>query len=131
MADKYQIKVFGKKGCEKCHTLNQRVDKLLAGEGFAGFEKLYCDVETVDGLIAFSEAECINPSRIPAMLLTEWDAEEDEFVPVRSNPPRTEDPVCGKSRLYQYIGLQTDYSDLGKGVISPKMIRHVLAEAAP
>lgn len=129
MAARYQIRVFGKKGCDKCHTLNQRLDKLLAGEEYAAVEKLYCDVETIDGLVAFSEAECINPSRIPAMLVTAWDEELEEFVPVRTPTPGAKDTVCGKARLYQYVGLQTDYSDAGKGVISPKMIRSVLAEA--
>ena len=130
MAANYQIKVFGKKGCDKCHTLNQRIDKLLEKEQYADFEKLYCDVETIDGLVAFSEAECINPSRIPAMLLTEWDAEIEDYVPVQSGEPGAEDPVCNKARLYQYVGLQTDYSDDGKGVLSPKMIEAVLAEAS-
>jgi hypothetical protein len=129
MAAKYQIRVFGKKGCDKCHTLNQRLDKLLAKEEYAEFEKLYCDVETIDGLVAFSEAECINPSRIPAMLVTEWNEEEGEYVPVGSKEPGAKDPVCKKAKLYQYVGLQTDYSDIGKGIISPKMIQAVLAEA--
>lgn len=129
MASKYQIKVFGKKGCDKCHTLNQRLDKLLAKDQYGDFEKLYCDVETIDGLVAFSEAECINPSRIPAMIVTEWDAESDDYVPVCTKEPGAPDKVCKKSKLYQYLGLQTDYSDVGKGVISPKMIQSVLAEA--
>ncbi len=129
MAAKYQIKVFGKQGCDKCHTLNQRIDKLLAKDEYADFEKLYCDVETIDGIVAFSEAECINPSRIPAMLLTEWDMETDDFVPVCTREPGAEDPICMKSRLYQYVGLQTDYSGVGKGIISPKMIQSVLTEA--
>ena len=125
----YQIRVFGKKGCDKCHTLNQRLDKLLSKKEYDHFEKLYCDVETIEGLVAFSEAECINPSRIPAMLVTRWDEEAEEFVPVETSTPGAADPVCKKARLYQYIGLQTDYSDKGKGVISPKMITTVLAEA--
>ncbi len=129
MAAKYQIKVFGKQGCDKCHTLNQRIDKLLAKDEYADFEKLYCDVETIDGIVAFSEAECINPSRIPAMLLTEWDVGTDDFVPVCTKEPGAEDLVCMKSKLYQYVGLQTDYSGVGKGIISPKMIQSVLAEA--
>ena len=129
MAAKYQIKVFGKQGCDKCHTLNQRLDKLLAKDEYNSFDKLYCDVETVDGLVAFSEAECINPSRIPAMLVSEWDEEADEYVPIGTKDPGKEDPVCMKSKLYQYVGLQTDYSDIGKGVLSPKMIQSVLAEA--
>ena len=129
MAEKYQIKVFGKQSCDKCHTLNQRLDKLLAKEDYSAFGKLYCDVETIDGLVTFSEAECINPARIPAMLVTEWDAEADEYVPVGTRQPGAKDPVCNKAKLYQYLGLQTDYSGVGKGLITPKMIQSVLAEA--
>ena len=129
MGAKYQIRVFGKEGCDKCHTLNQRLDKLLTKTEYAAFEKRYFDVETMDGLVAFSEAECINPSRIPALLVTEWNAEEEDFVPVDTKQPGAQDSVCKKAKLYQYVGLQTDYSDTGKGVISPKMIQSVLAEA--
>ncbi len=128
MAAKYQIKVFGKKGCDKCHTLNQRIDKLLAKDGYDAFEKLYCDVETIDGLVAFSEAECINPSRIPAMLVTQWNDQEKEYEPVSTRQPGASNPICKKAKLYQYLGLQTDYSDSGKGVISPKMIQAILDE---
>jgi hypothetical protein len=129
MAATYQIKVFGKQGCDKCHTLNQRLDKLLAADEYKQFDKIYCDVESIDGLVAFSEAECINPSRIPAMLVTAWDSETAEYIPVETKEPGAPDPVCKKSKLYQYVGLQTDYSEIGKGVISPKMIKSVLAEA--
>lgn len=129
MAARFQIRVFGKEGCDKCHALNQRLDKFLAKEEYRDFEKLYCDIETIDGLVAFSEAECINPSRIPAMLVTTWDENEDEYLPVCSTEPGAKDPVCKKSKLYQYLGLQTDYSDIGKGIISPKMIQSILAEA--
>ena len=128
MAAKYQIRVFGKQGCDKCHTLNQRLDKLLAKDGYEAFEKLYCDVETIDGLVAFAEAECVNPSRIPAMLVTAWNEQEGEYEPVPVRDPGTADAVCKKAKLYQYLGLQTDYSDSGKGVISPKMIQSILAE---
>jgi hypothetical protein len=37
--------------------------------------------------------------------------------------------VCKKTRLHHIMGLQTDYSDQGRGVISPKMIKRVLEEA--
>ncbi|MEN7972529.1 MAG: hypothetical protein ABFR47_01710 [Verrucomicrobiota bacterium] len=130
MAAKYQIRVFGKQGCDKCHTLNQRLEKLLAKEGYTDFDKLYCDVETIDGLVAFSEAECINPSRIPAMLITKWNESESEYVPLNTKQPGAKDPVCKKAKLYQYVGLQTDYSNVGKGVISPKMIKAILDETA-
>ena len=126
MAAKYQIRVFGKEGCDKCHTLNQRLDKMLVKEEYVDFEKLYCDVETIDGLVAFSEAECINPSRIPAMLITEWNDDAGDYAPVQNPEPGSADPVCQQSRLYQFLGLQTDYSNVGKGVITPKMLKSVL-----
>ena len=128
MAAKYQIRVFGKKGCDKCHTLSQRLDKLLAKDGYDTFEKLYCDVETIDGLVAFAEAECINPSRIPAMLVTAWNEEEGDYEPIPVKVPGAEDSICRQARLYHYLGLQTDYSEVGKGVISPRMIQAVLDE---
>jgi len=124
---KFQIRVFGKEGCAKCHTLNQRLDKLLNKEEYTDFEKRYCDVETISGLVAFSEAECINPSRIPAMLVCKWSEQQNEYVPVSTKRPGAKDSICKKSKLYQYVGLQTDYST--NGVITPKMIQHILAEA--
>lgn len=129
MAEKYQIKVFGKQGCDKCHTLNQRLDKLLAKEDYSAFGKFYHDIETIDGLVAFAEAECINPARIPAMLVTEWDEAASEFVAISTRQPGAKDSICKKAKLYQYLGLQTDYSDTGKGLITPKMIQSILAEA--
>ena len=126
----FKIRVFGKPGCAKCKTLNQRLDKILADEKWAGFEKEYCDVETVDGLVAFASAECINPQRIPAMLITKKQEETGTYHPVLTrDPQQTPDNVCGKSKLYQFVGLQTDYTPAGKGIISPKMITAVLREA--
>lgn len=126
---KYQIRVFGKQGDEKCHTLNQRLDKLLGKEEFSSFEKCYVDIETIEGMVMFSEAECINPSRIPAMLLTKWDETAEQYKPIETKKPGAHDAICKKSKLYQYVGLQTDYTPAGKGLITPKMIKSVLAEA--
>ena len=40
MGKKYQIKVFGKDGCDKCHVLNQRIDQLLSkGDDWSDFDK--------------------------------------------------------------------------------------------
>lgn len=129
MKKPFKIQVFGKPGCDKCKMLNQRLDKILADEKWAGFEKEYCDVETVDGLVAFASAECINPQRIPAMLITQRQEETESYVPVSTRNPQPQDKICGKSKLYQYVGLQTDYTPAGKGIISPKMITAVLEEA--
>lgn len=128
MQKPYKIKVFGKEGCAKCKMLNQRLDKLLEEKEWSDFEKEYCDVETVDGLVAFASAECINPQRIPAMLVTRRQEVTGRYEPVPARDPKPRCEICGKSKLYQYVGLQTDYSDEGKGIISPKMITAVLEE---
>lgn len=125
----YRIQVFGKPGCAKCKTLNQRLEKMLEKQEWSDFEKQYLDVETADGLVAFASAECINPQRIPAMLITRLCQETGRYIPVSVREPKMFDETCGKSKLYQYAGLQTDYSESGKGIISPNMIAAVLEEA--
>ncbi len=130
MNKKFKIQVFGKPGCAKCKMLNQRLDKILADKEWSDFEKEYCDVETVDGLVAFASAECINPQRIPALIVNKLQEENERYNPVPVRDPQQEpDKVCGKAKLYQFVGLQTDYTDAGKGIISPKMITAVLQEA--
>jgi len=128
MAKPYRVKVFGKAGCDKCAVLNQRLDKLLEKEEWQGFEKEYCDVGTEIGLVDFCEAECINPQRIPAMLVMQGNETAGRFEPLPNPKPGSRDTICGDSRLFQYLGLQTDYYG-GKGVITPKMITAVLQDA--
>jgi len=108
--------------------LQQRVDKLLASGEWSDFEKSYHDVETEEGLVLFCRLECANPNRIPALVVMERDA-AGVWQPLPRAEPGAPDAVCGASRLYSYIGLQTDYSGPGKGVISPAMICAVLEEA--
>lgn len=129
MSTPYRIQVFGKAGCSKCKTLNARVDKLLKKEEWQSFTKEYIDVMTVDGLIPFCEAECINPQRIPAMMVARLNEQTGEYEPVGNKSPGGEDKICGNSKLYQHLGLQTDYSFGGSGVITPKMIAAVLSDA--
>ena len=129
MSKPYQVRVFGKAGCEKCHILNQRLDKILDQDEWRDFEKCSFDVETEDGIIAFSEAECVNPSRIPAVLVTRRNEQSGEYEPVPNRAPGAEQEVYGKSPLYQYLGLQTDYRDEGRGVITPRMLTSLLADA--
>jgi len=128
MSQPFLIQVFGKTGCDKCHTLNQRLDKLLNQAEWQEFEKQSVDVETESGLVEFCEAECINPQSIPAMLVLR-EIERGKYEPITRADPSQNDPICGKSRLYQYLGLQTDYGPDGRGVITPKMIAAVLSEA--
>ncbi len=128
MSANYQIHIYGKKGCDKCAILNQRLDKLLKDDAWQDFEKVYNDVETEEGVISFAEAECINPQRIPAMLIKQLDQASGAYAPVPNAKPDTPAKLYKKSKLYQYLGLQTDYTDIGRGVISPKMIKSCLTE---
>ncbi|NCC51243.1 MAG: hypothetical protein EOM20_08515 [Spartobacteria bacterium] len=129
MAKKYQVMVFGKSGCPKCKVLNQRLDKCLEQPGWEDFEKNYLNLETEEGLVHFCKVECINPQRIPAFFVAKK-TEEGAYKPVMAPQPGQTDPVCKKSRLHHVVGLQTDYSDAGRGVISPRMIESVLKDAA-
>ncbi len=126
--DQLTVNVFGKPGCAKCAMLNQRLDKLLTEPRYAVFKKEYHNVLSEDGLLDFCKAECLNPSRIPAMVISRTDAQGKRHY--LANPtPDTPDPVCKHSKLYNFLGVQTDYSEEGKGVITPKMIQSVLDEA--
>ncbi len=126
MSPTLRIVIFGKPGCDKCAVLRRRVESLLAGGGWEEFEMAYADVETEEGLAAFCRAECINPNRLPALLVMERAEVAGGWRPL---PRRKLDPTGIASRLYAYVGLQTDYSDEGRGVISPGMIRETLEEA--
>ena len=123
----YQVVVFGKVGCDKCKVLQKRVDDLVAKPEWADFEKAYFDVETVDGLVEFCKAECLNPQRLPAMLVRRVTESGAKAIPVE--PSAVPDPVLGQTRLYHILGLQTDYSETGSGLITPQMLEAVLGEA--
>jgi hypothetical protein len=129
MAKKYQITLFGKTDCSKCKVLNQRLDKLLKKPEWEEFEKKYINLDTEEGLVHFCKAECINPQRIPAFFVARQRNEKDAYEPVPNPRPQAGDPVCRKSRLHSVVGLQTDYTESGRGVISPRMIETVLQEA--
>lgn len=129
MAQKYQVKVFGKAGCDKCKLLNQRLDLVLQKTEWREFEKKYVDLDTEEGLVEFCRAECVNPQRVPALLVTRLDDRTGDYVPLPNPRPGELDEGCGRSRLYQVLGVQTDYSEAGRGVISPRMIEAVLEAA--
>lgn len=129
MQSRFKVQLFGKQGCKKCKVLNGRLDKILEQDQWQDFDKEYMDLDTEEGLVALCEAECINPQQIPALLVTRVGENNEEFHPLPRKKPGEEAPACGKSHLYQYVGLQTDYSDDGKGVVTPNMIEEVLTEA--
>ncbi|NLG35778.1 MAG: hypothetical protein GX548_10535 [Lentisphaerae bacterium] len=132
MSDKKKMKilVFGKTGCDKCKVLQSRLDDLLARDEWrAQFEKEYCDVETQEGIVAFCKAECVNPQRIPAFVVQRWNPGTKRYEALENPAPGQADPLCKQSRLYQFVGLQTDYSAAGRGVITKAMIESVLTGA--
>ena len=128
MEKRYQILVFGKKGCDKCKVLNQRLDAMLSRPEWAAFEKHYVDVLTEDGLVEFAKMECLNPQRIPAFIVGRKQP-GGAFTPLLNPSPGASDEVCGSSKLFAVLGLQTDYSESGRGVITPGMVTKVLQES--
>jgi hypothetical protein len=127
MSADYRVVVFGRLASDKSQLLNRRVDKILSKDEWSDFEKVYMDMETEDGLVAFCRAECINPQRIPALIVMRKEA--DGYAPVPNPSMGREDPLCQGSKLHHWLGLQTDYSSTGSGMITPKMIASVLQEA--
>lgn len=123
----FQIVIYGKEGCQKCHVLNQRVDRLLKKEEWSDFSKVYYDVLTEPGLVEFCNAECINPQRIPALTVKRYNATLDDYEYIPNPSPGVYDPICGSSKLYTYLGVQTDYS--ASGIITLKMIKSILITA--
>ncbi len=130
MTGKFRVDVFGKQGCEKCGVLNQRLDKLLEKAEWAAFEKHYWDVETEPGIVAFAETEALNPQRIPAMLVMRLNEESGDYEPLPNPQPGKPHPVLQDASLFAHVGLQTDYSEKGKGLITPKMIAACLETAS-
>jgi hypothetical protein len=122
---KLQVLVFGKESCEKCKLLQRRLDGLLADPAWSDFEKKYCDVETEDGLVVFCKAECVNPNRIPAVIVARSVDGRLEYL--EDPAPGAEDSVLKKSKLHSLVGLQTDYSS--SGVVTPTMLTHLLGQA--
>ena len=119
MSKTYQIHVFGKPGCDKCHTLNGRLDDLLQE----------ADLETENGLVEFCEAECLNPQRVPGFYISKANPATGEQEPLPNPQPGSAEAPGGASALYTWLGLQTDYSGAGRGVITPRMIEAVLRQA--
>jgi hypothetical protein len=80
-------------------------------------------------VVAFAEAEAMNPQRIPAMLVMRMNEASGDYEPVPNPAPGTPHPVLKGSALYAFVGLQTDYTESGKGLITPKMISACLEAA--
>jgi hypothetical protein len=118
--------VIGHTGCKKCEMLNRRLDALLEKEPYkSSFAKVYHDTEDPRwmkekelALMFFCKCQCINPNRIPALIITD---ERGEFLSRDGKPKNS-------NQLYQFIGIQTDYTD-GGGILPPEIIKETLDEA--
>ena len=105
--------------------LNERIDKLLEQKDWQEFDKYYLDVETVDGMVSFAKAEALNPQRIPSFIV-EKKKGSGEWQPL-TNPESVSNTQIAKP--WQYVGVETDYSEKGRGIITPQMITSVLTQA--
>ena len=111
--------VFGKTGCAKCAVLQKRLDSILEKDEFKNkFVKEYDNVLTEEGLLKFCRVQCVNPNKIPALVISDQDGNflEGEW---NVKAPYT----------YQYLGIQTDYSETGKGILQPELIEEILRKA--
>ena len=122
---KYQVRIFGKKGCPKCKVLNKRMDKVLKKQEWEHFEKTYFDITTVEGLVNFGKAESLNGQRIPSFFVCTLD-EDGEPHRIKQTFAEGFDEN-GLFRFPTYVGLETDYSN--GGVITPSDIECVFQEA--
>ena len=119
--------VFGKEGCSKCAALKRRLERLLVKPDYSMITMKYHDVMTLDGIVDFCKAECLNPNRIPALLL-ENDGKYVE-IPECVWDELDKDAELKNSRFdpgvtYPYVGVQTNYDDTG--VIPEDVIKNVL-----
>ena len=63
--------VFGKShGCEKCDMLKRRLHALLEKEEYKNIKFEFHDILTEEGVVDFCKTQCINPNRVPALVLT-------------------------------------------------------------
>jgi hypothetical protein len=119
--------VFGKEGCSKCAALKRRLERLLAKPEYSMIKMEYHDVLTLDGIVDFCKTGCLNPNRIPALLLADngkyiempgcmWDEVEkgSGLMNSRFDPSVT----------YPYVGVQTNYDSTG--VITESVVQDLL-----
>ena len=126
MSKNYRITLFGKKGCDKCKVLKERIDKLVEQDDWKDFEKEYLDVESVDGLVSFVKMEVLNPLRIPSFIVKKLNLATNEYQAL-VNPEA--DNCSALSKPFRYVGIETDYSEKGHGIITPQMITKALSQA--
>ena len=119
--------VFGKEGCSKCAALKRRLERLLAKPEYSMIRMEYHDVMTLDGIVDFCKAECLNPNRIPALLMES----DGKYVKIPecvwNELDKTDNLKNGRfdpGVTYPYVGVQTNYDSTG--VIQESLVRDLL-----
>lgn len=125
MTKQYRIKVYGKKGCNKCSILKSRLSKLLDEEKWQNFEMIDFDIMSEDGLVAFVKEEVLNPQRIPSFILQKRN-ENGEYENIINPLLKTN---TSEAEPFRFLGIETDYSSKGNGIIRPKDIDEVMNTA--
>ncbi len=123
MTKQFRIKVYGKKGCNKCSLLKGRLSKLLEEEKWQNFEMIDFDILTEDGLVAFVKEEVLNPQRIPCFVLQKR-GNDGEYENILN--PEYSKGTGSESLPFRFLGIETDYSSKGNGIIKPSDIDAVL-----
>lgn len=124
------IHVFGKEGCTKCAAMKRRVAQRLEKPEFAHCRMEYHDVLTEEGLLVFCKAMCLNPNRIPALLISDDNGKYIRRKGTWSDKPDSVHPERYKFAMgatYPYLGIQTDY-DEGGGLVRPEAIERLMEE---
>ena len=120
---RFEVAVFGKKGCSKCELLQKRVSKILAEKNFDDFEMVYYDLGTEEGLVRFSQCEVLNIQRIPSFAILHKGLINGR-CDIRPVICLKKVSVLDNEETETFIGIETDYST--DGVIAPKTIRQTL-----
>ena len=108
--------VFGKEGCSKCAALKRRLERLLA--------------KPVDGIVKFCLTGCLNPNRIPALLMEEDGSYVEIPKKLWDDLDKNDGPEHGRfspDATYPNVGTQTNYD--GNGVITEQTIQGILDTA--
>ena len=99
---------------------------MLAKDEYSEFSLEYFDISTEDGLLDFVKRESLNPQRIPSFVVERFDNEHQRYVALENSESRD---LRLRVRPWRYLGLETDYSEKGKGIIRPQALHETLQRA--
>ena len=125
----YVIVIFGKNGCPHCARLKETVMDILKEKTYREkFDLDYQNLSTVDGLIAYAEAETVNGQRIPALQLMRYSSEKKAYFKIPDRRKEGFDKQKKSLCVPVYLQLETDYSS-DAGDIRKEDIRNLMTLA--